>query len=61
MKVYLEIVPGAVIVRWSQHGPHGLIADCQRTILPGENLSGVPYTKLLKHGDGAIEVEDPSR
>jgi hypothetical protein len=59
MKVYLEIVPGAVVARWSQHGPRGLIADCQRIIHPGENLSGVPYEKLLENEDGEIEVKNP--
>ena len=58
MKVYLEIVPGAVVVRWSQHGPRGLIADCERTIRPGESLAGIPYEKLLENEDGEIEVEN---
>ena len=58
--MYLEIVPGAVVVRWSQHGPGGLIADCQRTILPGENLWGIPYENLLENEDGEIEVDYPT-
>ncbi len=58
--MYLEIVPGAVIVRWAEHGPGGLIADCQRTIRPGENLSGISYEKLVERGDGEVEVDDLS-
>jgi hypothetical protein len=60
MKVYLEIVPGAVIVRWPQHGPGGVMADCERTIRAGESLSGIKYQDLVEHGGGAIRVKDPN-